>query len=393
MPDNPHILSINGGSSSVKFALFKSGTTLQKVLEGKIESVGSLNAVFTVKSKNYENFSKIVAAPHYLNAATLLIDLLERNSIDLVAAGHRIVHGGLKYHKPELVTVELMENLRLLIPLDPEHLEGEILLIEAFRKKFPHLMQVACFDTAFHQDMPRIAKLLPIPRYLDERGIQRYGFHGLSCEYLMQELIRLEGRDVANSRVILAHLGSGASLTAVSKGRSIDTAMGFTPASGLLMSTRSGDMDPGLPAYLVEHEGFDIKKFTEMVHFKSGLLGISEKSGDIRELLDCENEDIRAKEAVALFCYQIKKTIGAFSAILGGVDALIFSGGIGENSAVIRSRICDGLTFLGVELEEKENTANNKVISAKTSKILVRLIKTDEELMIAKHVSQYGVKI
>jgi acetate kinase len=300
--------------------------------------------------------------------------------------GHRVVHGGPKYSKPQRITAEMVEELHRLSPFDPEHLPEEILLIEAFQRRFPDLPQVACFDTAFHHDLPRVARLLPIPRRYEAQGVRRYGFHGLSYEFLMGELSRLAGSEAAQGRVILAHLGNGASLAAVHHGKSVDTSMSFTPTAGVPMSTRSGDLDPGLVWYLARTEGLDAKRFNEMVNFQSGLLGVSETSSDMRDLLEHESGDVRAAEAVALFCYQVKKWIGAFAAALGGLDTLVFAGGIGENAPPVRTRICDGLGFLGIELQEKRNVANEGVISAAASGVGVRVIRTDEEQMIARSV-------
>jgi acetate kinase len=280
----------------------------------------------------------------------------------------------------------MVEELRRLSPFDPEHLPEEILLTEAFHRRFPDLPQVACFDTAFHHDLPRVARLLPIPRRYEAQGVRRYGFHGLSYAFLMGELARLAGAEAAQGRVILAHLGNGASLAAVHYGKPMDTSMSFTPTAGVPMSTRSGDLDPGLFWYLARTEGLDAKRFNEMVNFQSGLLGVSETSSDMSDLLDHETQDMRAAEAVALFCYQIKKWIGAFSAALGGLETLVFSGGIGENAPTVRARICDGLGFLGITLEEEQNMANAGVISSAASRVSVRVIRTDEEGMIANMV-------
>jgi acetate kinase len=243
---------------------------------------------------------------------------------------------------------------------------------------------VACFDTAFHHDLPRVARLLPIPRRFEAKGVRRYGFHGLSYAYLMKELTRLAGPEAAQGRVILAHLGNGASLAAVLGGKSQDTSMSFTPTAGVPMSTRSGDLDPGLHWYLARTEGLDPKAFNEMVNFQSGLLGISETSSDMRVLLDHETQDVRAAEAVALFCYEVKKRIGAFAAALGGLDTLVFAGGIGENAPVVRARICEGLEFLGIGIDEKRNASNEGLISSSAGRVSVRVIHTDEELMIAE---------
>jgi acetate kinase len=254
------------------------------------------------------------------------------------------------------------------------------------QRRFPDLPQVACFDTAFHHELPRVAQLLPIPRRYEAQGVRRYGFHGLSYAFLMDEMARLAEPDAAHGRVILAHLGNGASLAAVHEGKPVDTSMSFTPTGGVPMSTRSGDLDPGLLWYLARTEGLDAKRFNEMVNFQSGLLGVSETSSDMRDLLDREMNDVRAAEAVALFCYQVKKWIGAFAAALGGLDTLVFAGGIGENGPAIRARICDGLEFLGIKLEQKRNEANEGVISAAAGRVAIRIIRTDEECMIAETV-------
>jgi len=388
-PTNPLILTINGGSSSIKFALFEAGDPLQRILAGGIERIGLSQTTLRVQGLNHaDNFSRPVTVPDHPAAVSALMDWIEeRLGRDALAAvGHRVVHGGPKYSKPQRITAEMIADLHQLSPFDPEHLPEEILLIKAFQRRFPELPQVACFDTAFHHDLPRVAQLLPIPRRYEAQGVRRYGFHGLSYEFLMGELTRLAGTDAAQGRVILAHLGNGASLAAVRDGKSVDTSMGFTPAAGVPMSTRSGDLDPGLFWYLAHTENMSAKQFNVMVNSQSGLLGISETSSDMRDLLECESQDVRAAEAVALFCYQVKKWIGAFAAALGGLDTLIFAGGIGENAPTVRARICDGLGFLGIELEEKQSAANEAVISAATSHVAVRVIHTDEELMIAKTV-------
>ena len=388
-PTNPQILTINGGSSSIKFALFEVGDPLRRILEGEIERIGLPESTFVVKGLNKaENFTRPVTAANHTEAIKLLMDWVEGRIQrgELTAVGHRVVHGGPKYSQPQRITAEMLEELHQLQFFDPEHLPEEILLTEAFFHRFPNLVQIACFDTTFHHDMPRIAQILPIPRRYEAQGVRRYGFHGLSYAYLMEELARVAGPQSARGRVILAHLGNGASLAAVHGGTSVDTSMGFTPTGGVPMSTRSGDLDPGLVWYLARTENISAKKFNEMVNFQSGLLGVSETSSDMHDLLDRETKDIRAAEAVALFCYQVKKWIGAFAAALGGLDTLVFAGGIGEKSSTIRSRICAGLEFLGIELEEKQNIAGNPIISAETSRVAVRVMHTDEEWMIAKMV-------
>jgi acetate kinase len=381
------VLTINGGSSSIKFALFSTTPRLQRILAGTIERIGLPDAAFMVKGLDKaDNFTRPITAPNHTAAVGLLMDWIEGRIQrgELAAVGHRVVHGGPKYSQPQRITAEMIAELHQLKPFDPEHLPEEILLTEAFFRRFPDLVQVACFDTAFHHDLPRVAQLLPVPRRYEAQGVRRYGFHGLSYAFLMEELGRLAGPQAAQGRVILAHLGNGASLAAVYQGKSMDTSMSFTPTGGIPMSTRTGDLDPGLVWYLERTEKITAKKFNEMVNFQSGLLGISETSSDMHDLLEHETEDVRAAEAVALFCYQVKKWIGAFAAALGGLDMLVFAGGIGENASVVRSRICDGLGFLGIELEEKQNMASAAVISAKDSRVSVRVIHTDEEWMIAK---------
>ena len=321
------------------------------------------------------------------SAAEFLLNWLEDQEAfaSVQAVGHRVVHG-MKHTAPEVVTPELLAELHRLSPYDPDHLPRELELIEAFRLRHPKLPQVACFDTAFHQTMPRVAKLLPLPRRFDAKGIQRYGFHGLSYAYLMEELASRGDPSAAQGRVILAHLGNGASLAAVRDGQGIDTSMGFTPTAGLVMSTRSGDLDPGLAPYLARTEQITTQQFYAMVNHESGLLGVSGISSDMRDLLAQETSDARAAEAVALFCYQAKKWLGAFAAVLGGLDTLVFSAGIGENCPTIRARICAGLGFLGLELDPQRNAENAAVISPDNSRATVRVIRTDEELMIARSV-------
>ncbi len=387
-PSQTRILTINGGSSSIKFALYQTGEPLKRRLYGKIDRIGlsGTNLTFNDPTGNQQDSRSFAAADHK-SAANSLIDWLQEQDdfASVRAVGHRVVHG-MKHTAPELVTQELLDELHRLRPYDPEHLPREIELIEAFRQRHPKLPQVACFDTAFHRTMPRVAKLLPIPRRFDAKGVQRYGFHGMSYAYLMEELTRLGDPAATKGRVILAHLGNGASLAAVRDGKSIDTSMGFTPTAGLVMSTRSGDLDPGLAPYLARTEQITAKQFYEMVNQQSGLLGVSEISSDMRDLLAQEAGDVRAAEAVALFCYQAKKWMGAFAAALGGLDTLVFSAGIGENCPSIRARICDGLGFLGIELNESRNAETAGVISTDASRATVRVIRTDEELMIARSV-------
>ncbi len=359
----PCVLAINGGSSSIKFAIYEAGgsDSLKRIHEGKIDGIEQ-------------------------GAANSLLDSLEKHPAfaAVKAVGHRVVHG-MKHAEPERITPELIEELHRIIPYDPDHLPLEIELIEAFSRHHPRMLQVACFDTAFHRTLPRVAKLLPIPRRYEAKGVERYGFHGLSYAYLMEELVRLGDPAAAKGRVILAHLGNGASMAAVRDGKSIDTSMGFTPASGLMMGSRPGDLDPGLIAYLAREERMTVAQFQQMVSHESGLLGVSGISSDARDLLARESTDTPAAEAIALFCYQAKKWIGSFAAALGGLDTLVFAGGIGENSPIVRARICEGLDFLGLELDTARNAENAPLIST-VAGVSVRMIRTDEEGMIARSV-------
>lgn len=381
-------LTINGGSSSIRFALYGADRPLRRRLHGKVDRIGQsgTNLTFT-DTTGGQSDARTIELDDQGSAVALLVDWLDAQPAfaSLKAVGHRVVHG-MTHSKPERITPELLDELHRITPYDPDHLPLEIELIEAFRQRHPAVPQVACFDTAFHRTMPRVATLLPIPRRYEAAGVRRYGFHGLSYEFLMEELERLGDPAATGGSVILAHLGSGASLAAVRDGKSIDTSMGFTPTSGLMMGSRSGDLDPGLVSYLARTEKMDAPQFQDMVNRASGLLGVSELSSDLRDLLVQEADDVRAAEAVAMFCYQAKKWIGSFAAALGGLDTLVFAGGIGENAPVIRQRICEGLGFLGIEIDHSSNAKNAPLISPGSGRVTVRIIHTDEELMIAKSV-------
>jgi acetate kinase len=386
----PGILTINGGSSSIKFALYQTGEPLERRLHGNMDRIGLSGTTLTFNdSTRNPPTSGSLAVPDHPSAANILIDWLKKQSAfeAVRAVGHRVVHG-MQHAEPAPVTPELLDELHRITAYDPDHLPREIELIEAFRQRHPKLPQVVCFDTTFHRSMPRVAKLLPIPRRYEAKGVHRYGFHGLSYAYLMEELAHLGDPAATTGRVILAHLGNGASMAAVRDGKSIDTSMGFTPASGLPMSTRSGDLDPGLVSFLARTEQMTAIQFDQMANHESGLLGVSEISSDVRDLLAQEATDVRAAEAVALFCYQAKKWIGAFAAALGGVDTLVFAGGIGENAPLIRERICDGLGFLGIELDPQRNAKNAPLISPDVGRVKLRVIRTDEQLMIARSVAR-----
>lgn len=386
--DSCSLLTINGGSSSIRFALYDGGEPLRLLLKGKVDRIGlsGTNLTFKHATQQSQN-SRIIDPADHFSAVGFLLDWFETQQVlaSVKAVGHRVVHG-MTHSEPEQITPGLLDELHRITSYDPEHLPLEIELIEAFRERHPTLPQVACFDTAFHRTMPRVASLLPIPRCYEAAGVRRYGFHGLSYEFLMGELARVGDPAASKGRVILAHLGNGSSLAAVRDGKSIDTSMGFTPTAGLMMGSRSGDLDPGLVSYLSRTEQMSVAQFQKMVNHGSGLLGVSEISSDLRDLLARESEDIRAAEAVALFCYQAKKWIGSFAAALGGLDTLVFAGGIGENAPLVRERICDQLGFLGIELNEKRNAKNASLISADNSRVATRIIRTDEEIMIARSV-------
>jgi acetate kinase len=391
-----NILTLNGGSSSIKFALYQQNAGLQRVLRGQVDRIGHADAAIDVEAVDAAEDARPVKTRHAIaggnfdTAAAALLAWLEGQAdfAAMAGAGHRVVHG-MQHSEPAPIDDALLQDLRRLKPDDPDHLPGEIRLIELLRQRYPRLPQLACFDTAFHRTMPRLAQLLPIPRRYEAQGLRRYGFHGLSYAYLMEELARSAGPDVAQGRVVLAHLGSGASLAAVHAGRCVDTSMAFTPSAGLPMATRSGDLDPGIAAHLARTEGLSAKRIYALASHESGLLGISETSGDMRDLLAAEATDVRAAEAVAYFCYQTKKWIGAYAAALGGLDTLVFAGGIGEHAAPVRARICAGLGFLGIELDRTRNAAHADVISGAAGPTTVRVIRTDEELMIARSVSRW----
>jgi acetate kinase len=384
-----NILTVNSGSSSIKVALFRTRTELERTLEGKFQRVGLPGGEFSWKdNESGSKETRALALPNHAACVPHLIELLEARNEPVAAIGHRVVHGGPRYVQPQPVTDEMLTELRRLSPFVPDHLPGGLLLIEAMRREYKDVPQIACFDTAFHHGMPRLAKLLPLPRRFDAKGIQRYGFHGLSYAYLMEQLAAQAGDQAAKGRVILAHLGNGASMAAVHDGKCLDTTMGFTPTAGLVMSTRPGDLDPGLFTYLARVEGMGADEFNRMINAESGLLGISETSSDMRDLCAREASDPRAAEAVAMFCYHARKWIGALAAVLGGLDTLVFSGGIGENSTPIRQRICAGLEHLGIEIDSARNEANDPILSKQGSRATVRMIRTDEERYIAESVTK-----
>jgi acetate kinase len=357
------------------------------MLSGEIERIGLPDTALSAKGVNGQaTKNEPFAAADLEQAGERLIDWLEKHA-DLgtvVAVGHRVVHGGPHYATSHRITPEVIEELKRLAPLDPDHLPGEIVLLQAFLARFPRVPQVACFDTAFHHDMPRVAQLLPIPRRYHSAGLRRYGFHGLSYTYLLEELARIAGPEAARGRLVLAHLGSGASMAAVRAGKCVDTTMAFTPTAGLVMGTRSGDLDPGVLLHLLRSEHMTAEQIDHLVNRQSGLLGVSGLTSDMRELLDREPIDPNAADAIELFCYQARKYAAAMAAAAGGVDTLVFTGGIGERSSPIRARICAGLAFLGVRIDPGRNASHGPVISPDGSPVTVRVIPTDEGVSIAR---------
>jgi acetate kinase len=380
-----HILIINGGSSSIKFALYEQ-QTLTKICDGKIDHLGMPGTYLTIT--NTETSKKTEEPIDGLLPITTLAELIQSRlpQHNVTAIGHRIVHGGALYNTTTIITDVVLSDLQKFSPLAPQHLPTQIAFIRAFQKTFPHIPHYASFDTAFHQSIPSLAYTLPIPRKYRDEGVRKYGYHGLSCEFLMQTLRETLPTPLTEQKIILAHLGNGSSLTAVSGGQSIETSMGFTPTSGVPMSTRSGDLDPGLFEYFTQSHGMSPDAFHHMVNFESGVLGISDTTADMEVLIKNAPHDAHAEEAVAFYAYHIKKHIGALSAVLGGVDVLVFSGGIGERGADVRTRICAGLEYLGIEIDASANETNSLRISSSQSRVILYVIPTDEELIMMQHI-------
>jgi acetate kinase len=387
-PTKKRILTMNRGSSSLKSALYEMGEREELLVSISVEQESGAGGRLKIADARGATLLDADVDAGKSNAAIeeMFRWLGEHDFLDgLAAVGHRLVHGGTRYREPVRVNAEFLREIEKIVPLDPDHLPAAIRGIQFVSGKFPELPQVACFDTAFHRALPEVARMYALPRGLHEKGIQRYGFHGLSYEFVMSELQTLEPQ-LANGRVIIAHLGSGASMVAVRDGKSIDTSMGFTPLEGLVMATRSGDVDPGAVIYLMGHEKVSIGAMDKLLNKESGLLGVSGTSGDMKLLLEKSGKDSRANEAVSLFCYRAKKYIGAYAAALGGLDVLVFTGGIGEKAASIRERVCDGLEFLGIRLDGASNGANAELISDSDGRVRVRVVKTNEDLVIARHV-------
>jgi acetate kinase len=383
--DSHHILAFNSGSSSLKFAQyeFSGGARERLLVRGETENIGAQSGHLWLRDADGgSTVDQVHAIPDHETALRMALDELKRGKYASPSAiGHRVVNGGSRYSAPQKITPEVLSELRNLIPLAPVHLPAEIKIMEAVASQAPQIPQVACFDTAFHRKLPEIAQRLPLPRKLFDEGIRRYGFHGLSYEYVLREL----GAAAKGQRLIVAHLGNGSSLAAVKDGLPLDTSMGLTPTGGVMMGTRTGDLDPGLLIYLLREKRYDAASLEHLVDAESGLLGVSELTSDMKTLLAKRGSDPRADQAIAMFCRSARKEIGAFAAELGGLDLLIFTGGIGEHASAIREEICRDLGHLGVQLDPARNDVQADVISSPQSTCQVRVIATNEELMIARH--------
>lgn len=384
---NINVLAVNSGSSSLKYALYNIGRDEKLILSGAINGISSRTGRFYINDGNNNVLiNESLRISNHEIAVVKLLRWLKKNDYlnNLDAVGHRVVHGGPRYFQPLPVSSNLLEKLHDLISISPDHLPQELKVIKTIDQYHPDIKQVVCFDTTFHRNMPELAQLYALPRTLKDEGLIRYGFHGLSYEYVLEELKKRIGNDAANGRIVVAHLGSGASMAAINRGKGIETTMGFTPTGGLMMSTRSGDLDPGVILYLLRQKNLSPVEVTEMVNKNAGLLGVSKISGDMKELLEMKkNPD--AVEAVNMFCYQAKKFLGSLIAVLGGLDSLVFTGGIGENSPPIRKRICENMEFFGIHLNADRNKENAAVISDDNSTVTVRVIKTNEQIMVARH--------
>lgn len=386
-PESSAILVVNCGSSSLKFALFSARGRLPRFWSGAIERIGSHDARLSITDASGAAAAddRHPVADHEA-ALSLLFETirLHPSGPPLIAVGHRVVHGGADCDCPLIADAALEARLERLIPLAPLHLPHNLAGIRAARHARPHLPQIACFDTAFHHSLPQLAKLTALPRGFYDKGIRRYGFHGLSYEFVVSAL-RAEDVDVDAERIIVAHLGNGASMCALKGGRSVETTMGFSTLAGLPMGTRCGDLDPGVVLYLLIAEGMDVERIQHMLYEESGLVGISGLSRNMQDLV-ARTQDPAAAEAVEFFCYQARQHLAALTAALSGLDRIVFTGGIGANAPQVRTKICSGLDYLGVSLDAERNEASSRIISAKDSRVMVHALPTDEELMIAQHV-------
>ena len=381
-----YALVLNAGSSSLKFSVFQrpAGEGWRLEARGQIEGIGA-SPRLTVKDSNGETLANHdVPVRDGREAVDTLAAWLKSKygGSRVLGIGHRVVHGGSRFKAPTVLTPQVLEHLRGLIPLAPLHQPYNLAAIDAAINRLPDVPQVACFDTSFHRGQPAVSDLIPLPRELRDAGLQRYGFHGLSYEYIASVLPQVAPK-IAHGRVIVAHLGSGASLCALKDGKSLDSTLGFTALDGLCMGTRPGALDPGVVLHLFQGLNLTAKEVETLLYKKSGLLGISGISNDMRDLLGRAEAD--AQLAVDYFVYRVAKEIGALTAVLGGVDGLVFTAGIGENSPEIRERICDASAWLGVELNDSANRDRASEISTARSRVSVWVIPTNEELMIARH--------
>jgi acetate kinase len=379
------ILSINSGSSSLKFAIYRVGESEERLVSGAAERIGAPGGRIWAHDRHDKTIlDQLGTYKSHREAVELLLEASERETIPKIdAAGHRVVHGGLKHESPERVTPELIADLIQLTSFAPLHLPSQIDVMRFVNEIRPGLPQVACFDTAFHRNMPEIAQMFPLPRPLWHQGVRRYGFHGLSYEYIVNRL-----GAAAQGRTIAAHLGNGASLAAIRGGKSVDTTMGLTPTGGLMMGTRCGDIDPGVLVFLMEARGYTAARIRHLVDEESGLQGVSGISRDMKTVMEASATEPHARQAIELFCYTLRKHIGAMAAAMGGIDQLVFTGGIGEHMPAIREKVCAGLAFLGIELDSAQNNANADTISNANSRCTVRVIPTNEELVVVRHTIQ-----
>jgi acetate kinase len=382
----PYIIITNGGSSSIKYSII-AVDTLAEIVSANVSGIGLTETRIETHIGGLSLSETVPSTTTFADALLILQKGIEGHIHGTcVAYGYRVVHGGTTYTHPTRIDQTVIKTLRSIVHLAPMHLPTQIAIIETMTAARPDIPHVACFDTAFHTNLPRTAQLTGLPRSYEERGIRRYGFHGLSYEYIVGELARAQNTPTHTGSAIIAHLGNGDSVCAIRDGASVDTSMGYTPAAGLLMSTRCGDIDPGIVIELARKEGMTPDAIEKLLNEQSGLLGVSGTSGDMKKLLEIEATDPHAAEAVALFCYDVKKYIGAYAAILGSLDTLVFSGGIGEKAPKIRARICAGLEHLGIILDAAKNDAQEAVISTPESKVTVRIVHTDENRAIAQHV-------
>src|SRR5713101_6754830 len=379
------IFCLNSGSSSLKFSLYQLGDEAETLLaEGAVERIGPNGGLLWIHSADKSALKETRSDfPNHQTAVSATFAALEQLCLPQPAAvGHRLVHGGPEHTAPERVTPQLMVALRRLVAFAPLHMPNELRGIEAVAAHFPNLPQVACFDTAFHRRMPEVAQRFPLPRSLWDEGVRRYGFHGLSYEYIVEKL-----GTAAHGCTIIAHLGNGASMVAVRDGQPLDTTMGFTPTGGFMMGTRSGDLDPGILLYLMNEKHYDARQLEQLVNHEAGLLGVSGISPDMKTLLEQRDGNPHAAQAVEMFCYHLRKHLGALTAVLGGLDTLVFTGGVGERAAPVRWEVCRGLEHLGVELDSRQNSVDADTISPPHGPCTVRVIPTNEDLMIARHTS------